>query len=227
MLLDGGRAQEAIAAAGGRWPMPPRPPNAATLILQAAAMRIVDRADGALAALAEAEPPRGAGSDLAPASSARRLIRPRRSADCLSEHEAALARTAGSVEAEANALSGLGDAGYVSRRMRTANGRSRLRGTAHSHGLGRIEVANKHMLGLTLQYLGRFDEALAVGEDAVAITNRYRRSAHQSRRRQTIAYTQGWLMGGWPANEHLDRAAGGGRSARRASRRKTWCSAPC
>ena len=216
MLLDGGRAQEAIAAASETRDHAATPAErAATLILQAAAMRILDRADAALAALAEAEPlARDAGSDLDLA----RLHHLRggfyfvlgRSADCLREHEAALAhaRAAGSVEAEANALSGLGDASYVSGRMRTAQERFRVCvQLAQDNGLGRIEVANKHMLGWTLHYLGRFDEALAAGEDAVAMAKQVSAQRTEAAARQTIAYTQGWLMGQLaPAHEHLDRA---------------------
>lgn len=216
MLLDGGRAQEAIAAASETLDHAVTPAEcAASLILQAAAMRIVDRADAALAALAEAEPlARAAGSELDLA----RLHHLRggfyfvlgRSADCLREHEAALAhaRAAGSVEAEANALSGLGDAGYVSGRMRTAQERFRVCvQLAQDNGLGRIEVANKHMLGWTLHYLGRFDEALAAGEDAVAMAEQVSAQRTEAAARQTIAYTQGWLMGQLaPAHEHLDRA---------------------
>ena len=216
MLLDGGRAQEAIVAAGeALGDATTLAERAATLILQAAAMRIVDQADAALAALAEAEPlAREAGSELDLA----RLHHLRggfyfvlsRSSDCLREHEAALAhaRAAGSVEAEANALSGLGDAGYVSGRMRTANERFRVCvELARRHGLGRIEVANKHMLGWTSHYLGRFDEALAIGEDAVDMARRVSAQRTEAIARQTVAYTQGWLMGRLaPALEHLDRA---------------------
>jgi class 3 adenylate cyclase/tetratricopeptide (TPR) repeat protein len=216
MLLDGGRAEEAIAAGGEALDHAAAPAErAASLILQAAAMRILDRADAALALLAEAEPlARSVGSDLDLA----RLHHLRggfyfvlgRSADCLREHEAALAhaRAAGSVEAEANALSGLGDAGYVSGRMRTAQERFRVCvQLAQDNGLGRIEVANKHMLGWTLHYLGRFDEALAAGEDAVDMAKRVSALRTEALARQTIAYTQGWLMGRLaPAYEHLDRA---------------------
>lgn len=216
MLLDGGRAEEAIAAASETLDHAATPAaRAATLILQAAAMRILDRADAALAALAAAEPlARSAGSDLDLA----RLHHLRggfyfvlgRSADCLREHEAALAhaRAAGSVEAEANALSGLGDAGYVCGRMRTANERFRVCvELAQGHGLGRIEVANKHMLGWTLHYLGRFDEALAVGEDAVDMARRVSAQRTEAVARLTTAYTLGWLIGRLdPAFEHLDRA---------------------
>ncbi len=216
MLLDGGRAQEAIAAAGETLDHAATPAERAPiLILQAAAMRILDQADAALAALAEAEPlARAAGSDLDLA----RLHHLRggfyfvlgRSVDCLREHESALkhARAAGSIEAEANALSGLGDASYVSGRMRTANERFRVcTQLAHSHGLGRIEVANKHMLGWTCQFLGRIDEALAIGEEALEMARRVSAQRTEAVARLTVAYTQGWLVGNLePALEHLDRA---------------------
>ncbi|MBI5108190.1 MAG: AAA family ATPase [Rhodocyclales bacterium] len=216
MLLDGGRAQEAIAAAGEALEHAATPAaRAASLILQAAAMRILDRADAALAVLAEAEPlARSAGSDLDLA----RLHHLRggfcfvlgRSADCLREHEAALAhaRAAGSVEAEANALSGLGDASYVSGRMRSAQERFRICvELAQRHGLGRIEVANKHMLGWTFHYLGQLDQALAAGEDAVDMARRVSAPRTEAVARLTTAYTLGWLVGRLgPAFEHLDRA---------------------
>lgn len=216
MLLDGGRAQEAIAAASETLEHAATPgERAASLILQAAAMRILDRADAALAALAEAEPlARAAGSALDLA----RLHHLRggfyfvlgRSADCLREHESALehARAAGSIEAEANALSGLGDASYVSGRMRTANERFRVcTQLAHSHGLGRIEVANKHMLGWTCQFLGRIDEALAIGEEAVDMAKQVSAQRTEAVARLTVAYTLGWLVGKLdPALGHLDRA---------------------
>jgi len=216
MLLDGGRAQDAIAAAEEALQHAATPAErAASLILQAAAMRILDRADAALAVLAEAEPlARGAGSDLDLA----RLHHLRggfyfvlgRSADCLREHEAALARAraAGSIEAEANALSGLGDASYVSGRLRTANERFRVcTQLAHGHGLGRIEVANKHMLGWTCQFLGRIDEALAIGEEALEMARRVSAQRTEAVARLTVAYTQGWLVGDLDsALGHLDRA---------------------
>lgn len=216
MLLDGGRAQEAITAASETLDHAATPAErAASLILQAAAMRILDRADAALAALAEAEPlARAAGSNLDLA----RLHHLRggfyfvlgRSADCLREHESALkhARAAGSIEAEANALSGLGDASYVSGRMRTANERFRVcTELAHSYGLGRIEVANKHMLGWTYQFLGRIDEALAIGEEALEMARRVSAQRTEAVARLTVAYTQGWLVGKLdPALGHLDRA---------------------
>lgn len=216
MLLDSGHAQEAIAAANETLAHAAQPAErAASLILQAAAMRIVDRADDALAALAQAEPlARAADSALDLA----RLHHLRggfyfvlgRSADCLREHEAArmFARAAGSVEAEANALSGLGDASYASGRMRTANARFRVCvQLAQDHGLGRIEVANKHMLAWTLHYLGRLDEALAVGADVVDMARRVSVQRTEIVARQTMAYIQGWLMGDLaPAYAHLDRA---------------------
>lgn len=216
MLLDGGRAQEAVAAAGETLAHATTPAERAPiLILQAAAMRILDQADAALAALAEAEPlARDAGSalDLARMHHLRGgfFFVQGRSADCLREHEAALAqaRVAGSVEAEANALSGLGDASYVSGRMRTANERFRVcTQLAHSHGLGRIEVANKNMLGWTCHFLGRIDEALAIGEEALEMARRVSAQRTEALVRITLAYIQGWLVGELdPALGHLDRA---------------------
>ena len=216
MLLDAGRAQDSILAAGEvLGSASTAAERAATLILQAAALRILDRGNAALEVLADAEPlARGAGSDLDLA----RLHHLRggfyfvlgRSADCLREHESALrhARAAGSVEAEANALSGLGDASYVSGRMRTANERFGISvQLARSHGLGRIEVANKHMFGWTFQFLGRFDEALVIGQEALDMAKQVSAQRTEAVARLTVAYTQGWLMGQIdPALENLDLA---------------------
>lgn len=216
MRLDSGRAHDALTAAQDTLALATTPAErAATLILQAAALRILDQSDAALAALAAAEPlARQAGSALDLA----RLHHLRggfffvlgRSADCLREHQAALAhaRAAGSVEAEANALSGLGDADYVAGRMHTANERFRACvALAQQHGLGGVDVANRHMLGWTSHYLGRFDEAIATGEEAVAMARRVSARRTEALARQTVAYTQGWLMGDLaPALAHLDQA---------------------
>ena len=86
---------------------------------------------------------------------------------CLEEHEKALgfARKAGSTEGEALALSGLGDAHYLRGHMRTACEQFRACvDVCREHGYGRIEVANRHMVGWCRVHLMEFSEAL---EDAL------------------------------------------------------------
>ena len=69
-----------------------------------------------------------------------------------------------SPEAEARALGGLADAAYAQGRMRTAFEHfSRCVDLSREHGLGRIEVANRSMVGFSRMYL---NEARQAREDA-------------------------------------------------------------
>jgi class 3 adenylate cyclase/tetratricopeptide (TPR) repeat protein len=86
---------------------------------------------------------------------------------CLREHEKALsfAREVGSPEGEALALSGLGDAYYLRGHMQTACEKFRACiEVCHEYGYGRIEVANRHMVGWTRIHLMEFAAGL---EDAL------------------------------------------------------------
>jgi class 3 adenylate cyclase/tetratricopeptide (TPR) repeat protein len=81
---------------------------------------------------------------------------------CREEHERGLsyARRSGSPEAEARALGGLADAAYAQGRMRTAFAHfSRCVALSREHGLGRIEVANRSMVGFSRIYLNEPREA--------------------------------------------------------------------
>jgi class 3 adenylate cyclase/tetratricopeptide (TPR) repeat protein len=85
---------------------------------------------------------------------------------CRAEHEQGLAyaRRSGSPEAEARALGGLGDAAYAQGRMRTAFGHfSRCVALCQEHGFGRIEVANRSMVGVSRLWLAEVREALEDG----------------------------------------------------------------
>jgi class 3 adenylate cyclase/tetratricopeptide (TPR) repeat protein len=88
--------------------------------------------------------------------------------ECRDEHEKALgfARQVGSVEGEALALSGLGDAYYLRGQMRTAGEQFRACvKLCQDHSLRRVEVANRHMIGWTRLHLMEFSEA---EQDALA-----------------------------------------------------------
>jgi len=96
-------------------------------------------------------------------------------ANCLKEHEAAIhySRLAKSPEWEARALSGLGDASYLAGRMQTSNDHFRkCVALSQDLGLGRTEVANRHMVGWTRIYLNELAEAKADGEVAVDMAHR-------------------------------------------------------
>ena len=87
---------------------------------------------------------------------------------CRQEHERGLvyARRSGSPEAEARALGGLADAAYAQGRMRTAFQHfSRCVELSREHGFGRIEVANRSMVGFSRVYL---NEPRAAHEDGTA-----------------------------------------------------------
>jgi tetratricopeptide (TPR) repeat protein len=87
---------------------------------------------------------------------------------CRIEHERGLgyARRSGSAEAEARALGGLADAAYAQGRMRSAFAHfSRCVELAQAHGFGRIEVANRSMVGFSRIYL---NEPRPAREDCAA-----------------------------------------------------------
>jgi class 3 adenylate cyclase/tetratricopeptide (TPR) repeat protein len=97
---------------------------------------------------------------------------------CLAEHEMSLryAREAGSPEAEAQALSGLGDAEYARGRMISAHDYFRRCVTlCREHGLGRIEVANLPMAAVTRMYLLEIPESF---EDGLASAEAAQRVGH-------------------------------------------------
>jgi tetratricopeptide (TPR) repeat protein len=88
---------------------------------------------------------------------------------CREEHERGLAhaRVSGSAEAEARALGGLADAAYAQGRMRTAFEHfSRCVALSREHGLGRIEVANRSMVGFSRLYLNEARGARVDGDEA-------------------------------------------------------------
>jgi tetratricopeptide (TPR) repeat protein len=98
---------------------------------------------------------------------------------CLREHAQAVtyARDAGSAELEARALGGLADAEYARGRMVTAHREFRRSvDLAQSLGLGRVEVANRVMLGITRMYDGPLEPALS---DCLAGIEAAKRVGHQ------------------------------------------------
>jgi hypothetical protein len=85
------------------------------------------------------------------------------------EHERGLdyARRSGSPEAEARALGGLADVAYAQGRMRTAfKYFSRCVELSREHGFGRIEVANRSMVGFSRIYLNEPHQAREDGAAA-------------------------------------------------------------
>lgn len=205
ILLDLGRARESIeawqsvlAADSGD------AQRCQALIGIAAGLRIVERVEEGLAVLAQAEPlARAHGLHLESAQlhglRGNFYFGISRAADCLREHQAALASAllAGSAEAEANALSGLGDAHYVRGHMRSALEHfSRCVVLAERHGYGAIQVSNLHMVGWSAYYLMRLPEALATVERAAELA---RTVAHP--RSEMIAQAAVGLVAGYCRGE--------------------------
>lgn len=91
---------------------------------------------------------------------------------CQEEHEKGLeyAARSGSPEAEARALGGLADAAYAQGRMRTAFEHfSRCVALCQQHGFGRIEVANRSMIGFSRIYLNEPQHAREDGDAAARV----------------------------------------------------------
>jgi len=154
--------------------------RARALIGMASGMRVNDRVEDGLAALAEAQPlaeRAGLTLDLARLHHLRgNLLFPLgRADDCLREHQASLeyARAAGSIAAEATALGGLGDAYYLQGRMRSAHEQfARCVKLSREHGFARLEASVLYMVGWSADYLLQARSAADIGLQGIALAAR-------------------------------------------------------
>jgi tetratricopeptide (TPR) repeat protein len=181
LLLDLGRASESIDAYQAALASATTPADRShALVGMASGMRVNDRIDEGLAALAEAQPlaeQAGLALELSRLHHLRgNLYFPLgRLDDCLREHQASLeyARAAGSVEAEAVALGGLGDGYYLQGRMRSAHEQiAHCIALSREHGLARLESSVLHMLGWTVQHLLQARSAVDIGLQGAALAAR-------------------------------------------------------
>jgi class 3 adenylate cyclase/tetratricopeptide (TPR) repeat protein len=146
----------------------------------AAAMRVSDQYSSALTELEAAEPlaeKQGLSRELSSIHHLRGNVyfSLGNIAGCLAEHERALdhARQASWKEGEARALGGLGDANYLRGRMASAHDLfTRCVALCQANGFGRIEVANRHMIGWSGLYLGPLAEAEREGLAATEMASR-------------------------------------------------------
>lgn len=143
----------------------------------AASLRVQSRVDDAFAALDEVDRERGDDPSLALTAARCHHLRGNLyfargdAARCRAEHAAALdlARSAGSVELEIRALNGLGDAAYAAGRMRAAlEAFESSSALCRANGFGRIDQANRFMIGHCLVYQLEFARARTVLDEAIA-----------------------------------------------------------
>jgi len=204
LLLEAGRAPESIEVSRAALECADgAAERSAALVDMAAAMRINDRFNDGLAALNEAQP-------LAEQSGLP-LLRSRlhhlrgnlyfplgRIDECLREHRAALAsaKEAGSFEAEATALGGLGDAHYLGGRMRSAHDQfDKCVSLCRKHGLGKLEVAFLHMVGWTAAYLNDMGRAVELGGQAAQLAARVSHLRSEVLARMLVGYVDGYVRG--------------------------------
>ena len=160
------------------------------LVGLAEGLRVADRHEDALAVLERADAVAGG----MPALTRARIHYLRGSVSfpmgdidqCLAGHELSLtlAQESGSPAAEASALSGLGDAYYLQGLMQDARERFDACVTiSRAHGLGRIEVANRHMVGWSriymMEFRGAFLDGIECAEMAARVGNRRAEQAGQ------------------------------------------------
>jgi len=211
LLVELGRAGDAIEAARAAIDVASSgAERARALIATAAGMRLNDRIVEGLAALDEAEP---LAQEAALALDLSRLHHLRgnllfplaRDADCVREHELArrFARDAGSLEAEAAAMGGLGDGYYLQGRMRSANRQFQACvAMARAHGFGRLEVANLSMIGWTGLHLAELSAAAAAGHEAIALALRASQPRAEMMARSLVGSVEGLFRG---RREEADR----------------------
>jgi tetratricopeptide (TPR) repeat protein len=216
LLVELGRASEAIEAAQAALEAASNAgERARALIATAAGMRLNDRIAEGLAALDEAEP---LATEAALALDLSRLHHLRgnllfplgRVTDCVTEHELArrFARDAGSLEAEAAAIGGLGDGYYLQGRMRSAHQQFRsCVAMARAHGFGRLEVANLYMIGWSGLHLAEISAGASVGHEAIALAMRASQPRAEMMARQLVTSVEGLLRGGHEEAERQAAAA--------------------
>lgn len=216
LLLELGRAQDSIDASRAALECAEETAErAAALLDMAAGMRINDRFDEGLAALDQAQPlaeKTGAPLLLSHLHHLRgNLYFPLgRLNECLHEHRRALAcaKEASSLEAEAKALGGLGDAHYLGGRMRSSHEQFReCVELCRTHGFVRLEVTVMHMVGWTVAYLNDMRTAVEVGLQAAELAAKVSHLRSEALSRQLVGFVDGIIRGNvGAARRELNRA---------------------
>jgi len=216
LLLTIGHANESIAAAGAAIDAARDDGERSLgLIAMASGMRIVDRTIEGLDLLQEAQPlaeQAGLVLDLSHLHELRGnlLFSQGRSDDCQRAHEQALAlaREAGSAEAECAALGGLGDASYS--RGRVISGSRLVQqcvDMAREQGFLKVEMAYLPMVSWSAYYLLDLPRALAVSERAITLASQVHNPRAEMMARAQVVMVDGCIRGNHRlAMAHVDRA---------------------
>jgi tetratricopeptide (TPR) repeat protein len=216
LLLAMGHASQAIEAAGAAIDSSNSDADRALgLIAMASGMRIVDRLTEGLELLQEAQPlaeQAGLLLDLSHLHALRGnlLFTLGRSEDCQRAHEQALAlaRQAGSAEAECAALGGLGDASYASGKVLVG---ARLVGQcvdmARAQGFLKVEMAYLPMVSWAAYYMLELPRAIAVSQRAIALASRVHELRAETMARSQIVMVDGCVRGNYRESmAHVDKA---------------------
>ena len=216
LLLETGHAAESVAACESALASAASGSERAKgLIAMAAGMRILDRLVEGLDLLQEAQPlAQEAGLTLELSNlhhlRGNLLFSVGRTIECQHEHELALqlARTAGSAEAEAAALGGVGDALYAQGRIRTAHEMfDRCITLARAQGFLRVEVSYLMMKGWCCLYLLDVPGSLQACQRAIELAMRIAHRRGELTARAQMARVKGWIRGDWQeAGAHLEIA---------------------
>ena len=203
-LIELGRARDAILACNAALALASTSAERAqALIESAASMRIIDRIDEGLAALDQAEPlarESALGLELSQLHHLRgNLLFPLgRLEECLHEHQQAFVRAqeVQSLEAQAVALGGLGDANYLRGHMRSAHQQfQRCIALSREQGYGRLEVTVLSMVGWSGMHLNQLRAACEVGLQAVDLAARASHPRAEIIARNLVAHVDGWKRG--------------------------------
>ena len=216
LLLETGRTAESIDACQGALSVAGSGAQRATgLIALAAGMRIMDRLTEGMDLLREAQPlAEEAGLTLERSRlhhlRGNLLFSFGRTIECQREHEEALrlARAAGSSEAEAAALGGVGDASYAQGRVRTGHEMfTRCVMVARVQMFLRVEVAYLTMVGWCSLYLMDVPGSLQACRRTVELAVRIGHRRGELMARAQLGMVDGWVRGNWrEARVEVDKA---------------------
>lgn len=216
LLLAIGHAVASIAAAGAAIDAARSDGDRAMgLIAMASGMRIVDRITEGLELLQQAQPlaeQAGLVLDLSHLHELRGnlLFTQGRPDDCRQAHEKALAlaREAGSAEAECAALGGLGDACYS--RGQVVSGARLIQqcvDMARDQGFLKVEMAYLPMVSWSSYYMLELPQALATSERTIDLASRVHNPRAEMMARAQVVMIDGCIRGNHrPAMVHVDRA---------------------